>query len=82
MEKRSDRHRLPAAGPDPKPGEFPIGLWESRAAARSLIESRRTTEDVGILFRLRRIGKSSDPNQKCTCKVPPAGTFALCRCFA
>jgi hypothetical protein len=82
MEKRSDRHRLPATGPGPEPGEFLIGSLQSRAAARSLLESRRTTEGAGILFRLRRIGKDSAPNRECTCTMPAVGTFSLCRCFA
>ena len=64
------------------PADFPIGSPQSRAAARSAIETRQRTEPEGILIQLRLVGRApADPNRKCTCKSPAAGTVTLCRCF-
>jgi hypothetical protein len=35
----------------------------------------------GTLFRLIAVGSPAPPGTKCTCPIPPAGTFALCKCF-
>src|SRR6266536_2377305 len=84
LEKSEHRRNSNSVATDlgQKPGDFPIASLQSRAAARSLLESRRAAEHAGILFQLRFIGKAVEPNQRCTCKAPPAGVFALCRCFS
>jgi len=67
-----------------KPGDFALGSQRSRAAARALLDARRAGEGEGTLFVLERIGSGSRSGRgggKCTCPVPPAGTFALCQCF-
>jgi hypothetical protein len=65
--------------------EFPIGSLESRAAARRLLEVRGTTREKGLLIQLDFIGADGEEvgatGKVCTCKEPPAGTVALCRCF-
>jgi hypothetical protein len=81
MATKGSRRSLGATDGRLKLGDYALGSIQSRAVARSLLESRRTTEDTGILFRLRRIGKASDPDRKCTCKRPPAGMVVFCRCF-
>ena len=65
-----------------KPGNFPVRSAQSRAAARSLLESRRATQPNRTPIRIRLVGSGpADPNRKCTCDAPPAGTVAICRCF-
>jgi hypothetical protein len=60
---------------------YPVGSAQSRAAARALLDSRRVAEGEGTRFIVRLVGKVIDPNRKCTCPRPGAGTFAICRCF-
>jgi hypothetical protein len=72
---------LPATAFSTGPAAFPLRSLQSRAAARSLIEGRETVEGEGILFEVRRVDRLYDPNARCMCKRPKAGTFALCRCF-
>ncbi len=60
-------------------GYLPLGSAQSRAAARALLTAQQ--EGEGTLLRLRFVGHSPQPDQKCTCPKPPAGTVALCRCF-
>lgn len=81
---KGKERRLSATDSGPRPGGFPLGSAQLRAAARALLEARKGAEGVGILFRLKRIGSGPKPgrtDRKCTCPAPPAGTFALCRCF-
>jgi hypothetical protein len=61
--------------------DYPLGSRQSRAAARALLGARRRAQGEGTFIRVRLIGKAEDPDRKCTCPKPEAGTFALCRCF-
>jgi hypothetical protein len=61
--------------------DYPLGSQQSRAAARALLEARRAAQGEGTLFRVRAISRPEDPDRKCNCRKPEAGTFALCRCF-
>jgi hypothetical protein len=61
--------------------DYRIGSRESRAAARALLDARRAVLGNGTLVCVRLVGRHKDPNQKCTCREPEAGTFALCKCF-
>jgi hypothetical protein len=80
--ERAERPFLPATASASSMADFPLGSLQSRAAARSLIARRRDMEcGEGILIVVREVGKRVDPNRKCTCRVPPAGEFAVCRCF-
>lgn len=84
MELKGPLRRLGATDSGPRPGRFPLGSARSRAAARALLETKRDTEEAGVLIVLRLIGTGNEPGheeRKCTCPVPPAGTVALCRCF-
>jgi hypothetical protein len=66
---------------DARPGNYPLGSAQSRAAARSLLVLKRAMEGEGIVFVLSAIGSPAPPGTKCTCPIPPAGTVAMCRCF-
>ena len=81
QENNGHSRRLNATGIGLNPGAFPVGSLESRAAVRSILEAQRTSQGSGTMFRVAVIGNPADPNRKCTCKMPPAGIFALCRCF-
>jgi hypothetical protein len=65
--------------------DYSLGSLESRAAARVLLQARTASQAKGVLVRVVFIGKpeeGQDSREKvCTCKDPPADTFALCRCF-
>jgi hypothetical protein len=61
--------------------DYPLGSRQSRAAARALLAVRRKAQGKGTILRVRLVGRPEDPKQKCTCREPEAGTFALCRCF-
>ncbi len=43
MTNASDRRRVPAIGSGPKPGDYPLGSLESRAAARLILASQEPT---------------------------------------
>lgn len=73
-------HQLNATEAGPKPGDFPIGSLESRAAARAVFEGREAAGVPGVLLRITKIEEPVDPS-KCNCKRPKAGTFAVCQCF-
>jgi hypothetical protein len=86
------RHQefLGATGSAPRPGQYPLGSAASRAAARATLDARSAAEGLGALFELIRIPCRQNPRcgdggppapGKCTCPMPPAGTFAWCRCF-
>jgi hypothetical protein len=62
-------------------GQYPVGSPQSRAAARALLAARKTARFEGILVRLVSVLGCDDPDRKCTCPTPEAGTFAMCRCF-
>jgi hypothetical protein len=64
-----------------KPGDFTLGSPQSRAAARAFLASKRATEGEGTLIRVLLVGSPPEPGRRCTCPWPPAGTFALCKCF-
>jgi hypothetical protein len=71
-------------GKGARPGNYAIGSPQSRAAARTLLDARKEAKGTGVPFVLERIGKGDGPGRgggKCSCPVPPAGTFALCKCF-
>ena len=72
---------LPATASAEGLAAFPLGSMQSRAAARSLLDARRATEGEGTLLIIDDIGMPCDPNKKCTCPRPPAGTLAICKCF-
>jgi hypothetical protein len=40
---------LPVTNPGPRPGDFPIGSLESRAAARALVESKSKKEALRMV---------------------------------
>jgi hypothetical protein len=61
---------------------YPVGSAQSRAAARALLDKRREAEGEGIRFTITLVGRTVDPNRKCTCPRPAAGTLVFCRCFA
>jgi hypothetical protein len=61
--------------------DYSLGSLESRAAARVLLQARTDSQAKGLLVRVVFIGKHEEGEMVCTCKEPPAGTFALCRCF-
>ena len=61
--------------------DYPIGSPQSRAAARALLDCRREAQGQGTVFYISIGGRRADPNRKCTCRKPEAGTFAVCRCF-
>lgn len=69
----------PTAGA--KPGDYALGSPQSRAAARAFMEARKAAQGEGTTLRIRLVGRSEDPNQKCTCRTPEAGTVAVCGCF-
>jgi hypothetical protein len=70
-----------AGGMDARPGQYPLGSPQSRAAARSLLAARRAIQGEGTLIQLIAVGPLTQPDRKCTCPVPEAGTIAICRCF-
>jgi hypothetical protein len=87
LTQRTDRACVPATASGSSPAAFPLGSLESRAAARSLIAAREVLAGAGFLVQLirlgqRRVDRQSDPDAKCKCKTPPAGKFALCRCYS
>jgi hypothetical protein len=81
MVTKGSQNALDATDPGSRPGRFPLGSAQSRAAARSLLEARRTAKGEGTLICVMAIEKPHDPDLKCTCPIPEAGTFALCYCF-
>ena len=64
-----------------RPGDYLLGSPQSRAAVRALLEARKAAKGEGTLICIMAIAKSHDPDLKCTCRIPEAGTFALCECF-
>ena len=66
---------------DARPGRYELGSPESRAAARALLDSRKATQGQGILIKLVSVLGCDDPDRKCTCPVPEAGSIGMCRCF-
>ena len=44
-----------------------LGSAQSRAAARALMDARRTIRAEGTLIQLRFIGRTEDPDQRCNC---------------
>ncbi len=66
---------------DARPGDYGLGSPQSRAAARALLTARRTAQFEGILVRLVSVLDCDDSDRKCTCRTPPDGTIAFCRCF-
>ncbi len=90
MTNKGRQEFLGATGSAPRPGQYPLGSAPSRAAARATLEVRSAAEGYGVLFELIRISGRHTPRRddggpagqrKCTCQMPPAGTFALCGCF-
>jgi hypothetical protein len=66
---------------DARPGDYPLGSAQSRAAARSLLTFKRAMEGEGTMFVLEALGSPAPPGTKCTCPIPPAGSFGFCSCF-
>lgn len=81
MPSRTHQKGQGAGRADANPGRYPIGSRESRAAARALLTARKTAQGEGILVRLVSVLGCDDPDRKCTCPVPEAGKFGMCRCF-
>ena len=52
-----------------KPGDYPLGSRQSRAAARYALKSRESAEPSGILVQLVRVGGTPNAEQKCTCST-------------
>jgi hypothetical protein len=74
------RGDFPTSPEAPKPGDFHLGSPQSRAAARALLATKRTALFEGILIQLVSVDRDNS-GRECTCSMPEAGKFALCRCF-
>jgi hypothetical protein len=61
--------------------EYALGSGRSRAAARALLNARRTSQGEGTILRVRLVGRTYDPNRKCICREPEAGSISVCKCF-
>ena len=81
MANRGSQKALGATDSGLRPSDYPLGSQQSRAAARAMLDARRAAQGEGTLIRLKLVGRPEDPDRKCTCPRPEAGTVALCRCF-
>jgi hypothetical protein len=79
--ERMERPFLPATASAKGLASFPLSSMQSRAAARSLLDSRRAIQEEGTLLRIVSVAGCDDPARKCTCRTPEAGEFAVCKCF-
>lgn len=79
--ERAEGLSLPATAAAKGLGMLPLGSAHSRAAARSLIAARKAIQGEGHFIRVRLVGSPPPPDRKCTCPIPPAGSFSICRCF-
>ena len=68
----------------PRPGDFPLGSLQSRAAARSMLLGREVPRMPGMLIRFVSPAsvKSGAVERGCSCKPAKPGTIAFCYCFA
>lgn len=64
MAKKDPERPLPATDSGPRPGAFPLGSAQSRAAARSLLAARKASEDDEMRFQTVSIldGKPANLN--------------------
>lgn len=81
MPSRAHQNGQGAASREVKPGDYAVSSPQSRAAARALLTARRAAQGEGTLIQVVSVLGCDDPERKCTCPVPEAGTFGLCRCF-
>jgi hypothetical protein len=81
MANKGSQTALGATDSGLRASDYPLGSGRSRAAARALLDARRAAQGEGTLICVKSIVKSDDPDLKCTCPIPEAGTFALCECF-
>ncbi len=81
MANKGAQKPLGATDCEPRLSHYPIGSAQSRAAARALLDRRREVQGAGLRFTVQLVGKVKDPNRKCTCRAPEAGTIAICRCL-
>ena len=56
-----------AGGTGTKPGQYPIGSLQSRAAARSLLDAKGAMEGEGTRLVFKAIGSPAPPGTQCTC---------------
>jgi hypothetical protein len=77
---RTQTRLLPATGAGIRPGDYALGSDRSRAAARLLLDEQAATREPGLLLRVEVMANPS-PATRCSCKVPPFGQFAICKCF-
>ena len=61
MWKHREELSLPATDSGPKPGDFPVGSLESRAAARSLLERHEEEIPVRVIDLCRSRSRSDKP---------------------
>jgi hypothetical protein len=52
MANKAPQERLPATDSGPRPGAFPLGSAQSRAAVRSMVEARDASEEDEIRFQM------------------------------
>lgn len=76
-----ERPFLPATASAKWLASFPLSSIQSRAAARSLLDARRAAKGEGTLVRIVSVASCDDPARKCTCRMPEADEFAVCKCF-
>ena len=81
MVNKGSQGRLGATDSSPRRGRFTLGSRQSRAAARALLDARRKAQGKAPSIVVRFDGRTVDPDRKCTCPMPEAGTVAFCRCF-
>jgi len=63
MAIKDRRKTLGATDSGARPGRFPLGSAQSRAAARTLLDARRSEEGAGTLFVFERIGGGHGPGR-------------------
>ena len=67
-----------------RPGDFPLGSIESRAAVRAMLASRKANSGQGltVCFIPAKDGQPDiSPNAKCTCKPVATDQINYCYCF-
>jgi ribosomal protein L2 len=61
MVNKGDRSRLGATNEGPKPGDFPVGTPQSRAAARAALESLRAgRKRIDVISSIPRPGQKGN----------------------
>jgi len=60
MRKREERTQIPATDSGPKPGDFPLGSLESRAAVRAILNRRAAQQATPDIYRASWVGRPHD----------------------